>query len=255
MMRRASACHEETPRYTASKLSSAPSARTQEAGRRRQAPRIAHSRGTAAQPSMHNELLVPAVRTLSSPASVFVRSVPFISPAMFSTVTYTGPPKLLIWIAGCRERAYLQVAMPDIRVVRFDEPRAFLDAVKDYDDSFMNFSLGALLDSLEPANPRGKEQPATSRTLLAVYKGEQLIITFTRIRDGFPCVLAIPRGVEEHLSSQDITNAVERLVVLLSDAIDPKLLDRPQAQNLGLIIQGPDFLRHTGNHPSSLARL
>lgn len=65
--------------------------------------------------------------------------------------------------------------MPDLRVVQFSKPETFLDAVRPYDDSFMNFPVGSLLDSLDPANPRTKDRTVQYRTLLAVYKGDDLM--------------------------------------------------------------------------------
>ncbi|KAJ3542540.1 hypothetical protein NM688_g5960 [Phlebia brevispora] len=127
----------------------------------------------------------------------------------------------LVYQAG----PHLHASMSDIRVIHFQDPQAFLDAVKQYDDSFMNFALGSLLDSLNSENSLAKDQPATYRTLLAAYKGDRSIITLTKARDDFAWALATPRGVEEELSSQDIADAVERLVVLLSNTIEPKLLD------------------------------
>ncbi|KAJ3521308.1 hypothetical protein NM688_g9032 [Phlebia brevispora] len=116
--------------------------------------------------------------------------------------------------------------MSDIRVVHFQEPQAFLDAVKHYDDSFMNFSLGTLLDSLDPDNSREERQPATCWTLLAVYRGGKLIIAFTKKKDDFASILATPRGVIENLSPQDLSDAVKRLVVLLRSLLDTEMLDK-----------------------------
>lgn len=65
--------------------------------------------------------------------------------------------------------------MANLRAVHFAEPKAFLDALKTYDDSFMNFALGSLLDSMDPAYPHSQNSSAISRTLLAVYKGDQLL--------------------------------------------------------------------------------
>ena len=68
-----------------------------------------------------------------------------------------------------------QVTMADFRAVHFAKPEAFLDALKAYDDSFMNFALGSLLDSMNPAYPHSHDRSTISRTLLAVYKGDQLL--------------------------------------------------------------------------------
>ena len=62
--------------------------------------------------------------------------------------------------------------MTEIRVVTFKDPETFLQTVQSYDDSFMNFALGSLLDSMHPAQA-GKT--TRYRTLLAVYKEDNLL--------------------------------------------------------------------------------
>lgn len=72
------------------------------------------------------------------------------------------------------ERDNVQQIMSDLRVVRFQDAQTFLEAVKPYDDSFMNFALGSVLDSLSPARA-SLSHTKSYRTLLAVYKGDKLL--------------------------------------------------------------------------------
>ncbi len=65
--------------------------------------------------------------------------------------------------------------MVDLRVVHFLDPEAFVDAVKPFDDTYMNFALGGVLNSMKPGHPLANDRSADARTLLAVYKGEKLL--------------------------------------------------------------------------------
>lgn len=66
--------------------------------------------------------------------------------------------------------------MPGLRLVTFTELDAYVAACAPFDDSFMNFPFGTLLDSIDPGNatllPKTDPSP---RTLLAVYDGDQLM--------------------------------------------------------------------------------
>lgn len=65
--------------------------------------------------------------------------------------------------------------MADLRVAQFTDPEDFLDAVNLVDHSFMNFALGSVLDSMDPAEIEVLELTSASRTLLVVYKGEHVL--------------------------------------------------------------------------------
>ncbi|KAF7799554.1 hypothetical protein EIP86_010791 [Pleurotus ostreatoroseus] len=116
--------------------------------------------------------------------------------------------------------------MADLRAVHFAEPEAFLDALKAYDDSFMNFALGSLLDSMNPAYPHSHDRSTISRTLLAVYKGDQLLITLSKISDDFSWIIATPRGAEDDLTPENVSAAMSQLASLLFSIIDPKRFDK-----------------------------
>lgn len=62
------------------------------------------------------------------------------------------------------------------RLVDFRNPDDFIEAVKNYDDSFMNFALGALLDSVNPSQAAAQARwGGGPRTLLAIYRGDDLL--------------------------------------------------------------------------------
>ena len=65
--------------------------------------------------------------------------------------------------------------MPNFCVTRSLDPHEFLDAVKASDDSFMNFPLGALMDSMDEYQVRVRNITDDSRKLLGVYDGETLV--------------------------------------------------------------------------------
>ena len=63
--------------------------------------------------------------------------------------------------------------METVNVVHYTNPGEFFSALKSYDDAFMNFALGSLLDSLDSTHRQPQE--TVDRVLLAVYKGDQLL--------------------------------------------------------------------------------
>ncbi|KAI0719094.1 acyl-CoA N-acyltransferase [Cerioporus squamosus] len=93
---------------------------------------------------------------------------------------------------------------PELRFVRFDDPHAFLEATKQFDDSFMNFCIGSLYDYV--GSPQyaavNASQPAH---LFAIYRGDQLLLTITgflrisvthNAADAFAWILCIPTTAE-----------------------------------------------------------
>lgn len=63
--------------------------------------------------------------------------------------------------------------MFDLRFLRFDDPHAYLEATKDYDDSFMNFGIGSLWDFLSGMSSR--ELSDISTYIFAIYQREDLL--------------------------------------------------------------------------------
>ncbi|KAI0703558.1 hypothetical protein BC835DRAFT_1262716 [Cytidiella melzeri] len=122
--------------------------------------------------------------------------------------------------------------MSNFRLRTFSEPEQYAQACIGFDDSFMNFPLGSLLDSMSPINTvDGGDQLQTTveqslRILLAVYKAEQLIVCLLRISDEFAWMLGTPRGVEEELSAKDVAAVISLLVPGIAAAAGTKGFDK-----------------------------
>lgn len=65
--------------------------------------------------------------------------------------------------------------MSDLHFAQFTDPQLFVEAVKDSDHSFFNFTLGSLLDSLDSEQTRLRKLTETSRLLFGVFKGDVLM--------------------------------------------------------------------------------
>ena len=63
--------------------------------------------------------------------------------------------------------------MSGLRVLRFDDPHAYLESTKDYDDSFMNYGIGSLRDFLSGAPTR--QVPDIPTYIFAIYQGDDLL--------------------------------------------------------------------------------
>jgi hypothetical protein len=65
--------------------------------------------------------------------------------------------------------------MPDFRLVTFSNPNELVEACATFDDSFMNFPFGSLLDSLDASNRHVSQIDPSDRTLLAIYEANDLM--------------------------------------------------------------------------------
>ena len=66
--------------------------------------------------------------------------------------------------------------MSSYRLINFTEPDQYIAAATAFDDSFMNFPLGTLLDSLDPRNASLLPQnDPSARIMLAVYDADQFM--------------------------------------------------------------------------------
>ena len=65
--------------------------------------------------------------------------------------------------------------MPDFRFVQFATPDELLEATAQHDDSFMNFTLGSLLDSMDETQAQMRNITLESRKLYAIYADETLL--------------------------------------------------------------------------------
>ncbi|EKM55282.1 uncharacterized protein PHACADRAFT_208796 [Phanerochaete carnosa HHB-10118-sp] len=113
--------------------------------------------------------------------------------------------------------------MANLRVVGFSNPYEFLEAVKGNDDSFMNFPLGALMDSMDEQQIRVRNITEDSRTLVGVYDGDALVLALVKVVGDFAWVLGCP-GDSEPVGPNAKT-AISLLVSFLPSIIDPKLFD------------------------------
>lgn len=70
----------------------------------------------------------------------------------------------------------LRDKMSSLRLVRFEDPSDFVDSLRDYDTSAMNFCLGSLLDFINDSQDKPKAiQDSGARIMLAVYKENELM--------------------------------------------------------------------------------
>lgn len=71
--------------------------------------------------------------------------------------------------------------MSSLQVVNWTNPDDFITATSDHDDSWMNFAIGAILDSLDPGQAESQRRwGPVERTLVGVYKGDQLLLVKLR---------------------------------------------------------------------------
>ena len=63
--------------------------------------------------------------------------------------------------------------MSTFRVVKFSNPLEFVEALRDKDDSFLNFPLGTFLDSFDPHH---HDATKTSRLQWAIYKDNEVML-------------------------------------------------------------------------------
>lgn len=68
--------------------------------------------------------------------------------------------------------------MHNFRFTQFVNPHELLEALAPYDDSFMNFAFGALVDSIDDNHIRVHGLTEASRKLFAVYAGDTLLYVF-----------------------------------------------------------------------------
>ena len=68
--------------------------------------------------------------------------------------------------------------MTDFHLVHFPSPEGFLEALRKYDDGFMNLPIGVLLDSIAEARAKARKPDSTPKTLLAVYQGDAIVYVY-----------------------------------------------------------------------------
>ncbi|OCH92130.1 hypothetical protein OBBRIDRAFT_727453 [Obba rivulosa] len=117
--------------------------------------------------------------------------------------------------------------LDNLRVVHFEDAQLFVDAVKEYDDSSLNFTFGSLLDNMDDTQSRSQARwGPKDRVLLGVYQGDNLLITLTKNAQDFSWMMAVPSRFEESLSTEVVNNAVELLARSLPQVVDPDRMDK-----------------------------
>ncbi|KAL6298425.1 hypothetical protein BKA93DRAFT_744153 [Sparassis latifolia] len=117
--------------------------------------------------------------------------------------------------------------MSALRLVQFDRPADFLEAMKQYDDSSLNFTLGSLLDNMDDNLQFSQAHwgPKT-RILLSVYRGDDLILTLTKNAKDFSWMMATPSSIDPSQDALHISAAAKLLASYLPTIIDPTLVDK-----------------------------
>ncbi|KZT72929.1 hypothetical protein DAEQUDRAFT_808892 [Daedalea quercina L-15889] len=93
-----------------------------------------------------------------------------------------------------------------LHLVVFASAQDFVQAVQPFDDEFMNFGLGMVMDTLSSSTSQGTEAEVlheiagsnahpTEGTFAAVFKGQQLVLTMTHTTKRLPHFLSYPTTV------------------------------------------------------------
>ncbi|KAH9927444.1 uncharacterized protein BXZ73DRAFT_78494 [Epithele typhae] len=87
--------------------------------------------------------------------------------------------------------------MDDLRLVHFNTPQAFLEATREFDDSFMGFCVGSLLDYLAEHPDAAADTPADAASskpvyLYAIYENDDLLVALTRNAHDFAWMMSVP---------------------------------------------------------------
>ncbi|TFK78392.1 hypothetical protein K466DRAFT_507347 [Polyporus arcularius HHB13444] len=129
----------------------------------------------------------------------------------------------------------------DLRFVRFADPHAFLEATKQFDDSFMNFCIGSLHDFIRSPRYAAANPPPTY--LFAIYRGDDLLLAVTHNGGtDFAWMMSTPTTAEALLTGTPTTTGLlAPAIALLAPSVlaelspDPLVLDK---------LIGPDLPVH-----------
>ncbi|CCL98265.1 uncharacterized protein FIBRA_00259 [Fibroporia radiculosa] len=118
--------------------------------------------------------------------------------------------------------------MSILRVVQFNNPLDFIEATQQYDDCFLNFTRGFLLDYIE--NIRARPQSDSEKpdvVLLAIYRENELLMSLTRHAKDRLWAVATPSHVDASCpkDSTDLRQGARLLVQSLFNMINPCLVD------------------------------
>ncbi|KAH9832947.1 uncharacterized protein C8Q71DRAFT_860718 [Rhodofomes roseus] len=108
-----------------------------------------------------------------------------------------------------------------LRVVCFASAQEFVHAVEPFDDPFMNFGLGTVMDTgslpsstaskyadAGDSNAGGTVHNPMERSFVAAFEGERLILTATYTTKPPPCILSYPTTTSPSPSPQDAVAAL-----------------------------------------------
>ncbi|OBZ65793.1 hypothetical protein A0H81_14359 [Grifola frondosa] len=106
-------------------------------------------------------------------------------------------------------------------LIRFEDSKAFLQALKQYDDSFMNYCLGSLLDAVSQ-----NRVDSNMMTLLSVYRGNELLIVLTKSPKDVSWIMSVPQSVEGTLDAQELAASAKLLSSAVFAVADPSSMDK-----------------------------
>jgi len=146
-----------------------------------------------------------------------------------------------------------------LRLVRFASAQDFIDAVEPFDDDFMDFGLGMVIDSLSPWTSPGRTaigaseshtQAAASAdtaegTFLCIFERERLVLTITHTVERPPFFLSYPATTTPVL----LCPACALLATAL-DSVAVRQLGGPQDAVAALLdVSTFIYCRHLLRHP------
>jgi len=114
-----------------------------------------------------------------------------------------------------------------LRLVHFQNPDDFLEATKNFDDSYMNFAVGALLDSQDTSQPHA-HWGGGPRTLLGIHRGDDVFVgsQSSRSPQDFFWIISTPHNGKQLIDNAGIPSVVQPFVTYLPSIIDPKSFDK-----------------------------
>ncbi|KAI0739363.1 hypothetical protein C8Q80DRAFT_1112121 [Daedaleopsis nitida] len=115
----------------------------------------------------------------------------------------------------------------NLRPVEYADPQQFLDATKNWDDSFMNFCLGSVHHHVKRQD--GPQCTQQTVHMFALFRADELLIALTRIPNDFSWYMGIPRTALETLERTPdlLASATSELAQsLLTKLPDPLSFDK-----------------------------
>ncbi|TBU43620.1 hypothetical protein BD309DRAFT_960280 [Dichomitus squalens] len=136
--------------------------------------------------------------------------------------------------------------MAQLRVVNYAEPSAFLEAMEQYDNSFMNSILGNLHDVIR--NLAESVEPSTM-SLCAIYLEDNLVISLAKPSATAAWLLCTPWN-EGEMPVADVLDAVQLLCNSLLSRADSPLLGHVIAPDNVGVLRALNFASSIEDRPS-----